>query len=64
MKLKYDEKADALTVRFTDDPIVESEEVRSGLVVDLDANGKIVAIEVLDARETLAPEALAQLAVA
>ena len=64
MKLKYDEKADALYVRFTDDPIVESEEVRSGLVVDLDANGKIVAIEVLDARETLAPEALAQLAVA
>ena len=54
MKTSYDPQADALYVRFADAPIIESEEVADGVVLDFDAEGKIVAIEVLDASKHLA----------
>ena len=54
MKTIYDPEADALYVRFADTPVIESEEVRPGLVLDYDAQGRIVAVEILDASEHLA----------
>ena len=54
MRTKYDPEADALYVRFADAPVVETEEVRPGVMFDFDAEGRIVAIEVLDASEHLA----------
>lgn len=54
MKTTYDPEADALYVRFSETPVVESEEVSAGVVLDLDADGRIVAIEVLDASKHLA----------
>ena len=59
MKLNYDEKADALYVRFSDARVTESEEARPGLVLDFDDAGHIVAIELLNARVQLDPKALA-----
>ena len=53
MKTTYDPEADALYVRFADAPVVESEEVADGVVLDFDADGKIVAFEFLDARKHL-----------
>ena len=52
MRSRYDAEADALYLRFADTEIVESEEVRPGL--DLDAQARIVAVEILDASEHLA----------
>jgi uncharacterized protein YuzE len=49
MRTSYDPEADALYVRFAEASIVESEEVADGVVLDLDAEGRIVAIELLDA---------------
>jgi uncharacterized protein YuzE len=49
MKTIYDPEVDALYVRFADTPVVESEEVSDGVVLDYDADGRIVAIELLDA---------------
>ena len=49
MKTIYDSNADALYVRFADASVVESEEVAAGVVLDFDAEGRIVAIELLDA---------------
>lgn len=57
MKSRYDAEADALYVRFAEAPVVESEEVRPGLVIDLDASGRIVAVEILDVSEHLSKEA-------
>ena len=54
MKTVYDADADALYVRFADAPVIESEEVADGVVLDFDADGRIVAIEVLDASKHLA----------
>lgn len=61
MKLSYDSRIDALFVRFSDQKIIESEEVRPGLILDFDEQGRIVAIEMLDARKQMPPDALASL---
>jgi len=49
MKTSYDPRADALTLGFSDDVIVESDEVRPGIIFDLDGEGRVVGIEILDA---------------
>ncbi len=47
MKLKIDHEADALYLSLSDGPAMESEEVSPGLIVDYDANGRAVGIEML-----------------
>jgi len=54
MKTIYDAESDALYVRFADAPVMESEEVSEGVVLDFDSEGRIVAIEVLEASKHLA----------
>lgn len=54
MKTSYDPETDALYVRLADASIESSEEVRPGIVLDFDASGRLVAIEVLDAKVHLA----------
>jgi uncharacterized protein YuzE len=49
MKTIYDPASDALYVRFAEAAVVESEEVSDGVVLDFDSEGRIVAIELLDA---------------
>lgn len=49
MRVNYDAKTDTLTVVFRDVPVAESDEERSGVILDYDAAGNIVSIEVLDA---------------
>ena len=39
MKDKYDAESDALYVRFSDGAVVDTEEMRPGIMVDLDAEG-------------------------
>lgn len=56
MKFNYDPQVDALSIRFNDKPYFESDEVRDGVVFDYDNNGKIIAIEILDASKVLAKE--------
>jgi uncharacterized protein YuzE len=49
MRVAYDKKVDALMVRIKEDvPIARTVEVEEGLL-DLDADGKIVAFELLGA---------------
>lgn len=50
MKMQYDEKADALYLRLDDSKIVESEEVRPGIVLDFNGSREVVGIEVLGIR--------------
>jgi uncharacterized protein YuzE len=53
MRTTYDAEADALYVRFSETPVVESEQVSDGVVLDFDAEGRIVAIELIDASKHL-----------
>lgn len=47
MKLKVDEKADALYLRLDDSKIVESEEVSPGIVLDFNDQNQVVGVEIL-----------------
>lgn len=56
MQLRYDEEDDAIYLRLSDRGIIESEEVRPGIVLDYDEDGVVVGIEVLRGR--LRPESV------
>jgi uncharacterized protein YuzE len=47
MKLKLDEKADALYLRLDDSKIIESEEVSPGVVLDFNERAEVVGVEIL-----------------
>ena len=49
MKLQYSKEPDILLIRFSDNPISESDELNPGLIIDYDKNGNVVRIEILDA---------------
>ena len=47
MRLKLDEKNDALYLRLDESGIVESEEVQPGVVLDYDVKGNVIGVELL-----------------
>lgn len=51
MRLHFDEKADALYLRLDDSSVVESEEVRPGIVLDFDQRNQVVGVEILRVKE-------------
>jgi uncharacterized protein YuzE len=50
MKLTYYSDTDSLYVEFTERPSVESTEIAAGVVVDLDGQGRVVGIDIDNAR--------------
>ena len=58
MKLKVDTEADALYFRLSDSPIVESEEVEPGVILDFDEAGKVVGFELLNLSARTEPATL------
>lgn len=51
MRLHYDEQADALYLRLDDSPVLESEEVEPGVVLDFNDRGQVVGFELLRVKE-------------
>lgn len=51
MKLHFDEKADAVYLRLDDSTIVESEEVQPGIILDFNADAKVVGVEILGVKD-------------
>jgi len=49
MRVMYDSKTDILTIILSETPIAESDEDKPGVILDYDASGNIVSMEVLDA---------------
>ncbi len=47
MRLKVDKKSDTLYLRLDESKIVESEEVRPGVILDFDSEGRVVGVEFL-----------------
>jgi uncharacterized protein YuzE len=58
MRLKVDKENDALYFRLDESPIVESEEVQPGVVLDFNAEGKVVGVEILSLSSRVKPEQL------
>ena len=47
MKIEYDEQADAMYIRLRAGTVAESDEVRPGVVLDFDSNGRVLGIELI-----------------
>ena len=56
MKVHFDEKVDALYFRLDDSKIVDSEEVKPGIVLDYNDKNQVVGVEILDVKKRV-PEA-------
>ena len=53
MKIAYDQATDSLYIHLADRASVDSDEVREGIVLDYDANGALVGIDVQHARKNV-----------
>jgi uncharacterized protein YuzE len=51
MKIEYDNEIDALYIRLQEKHVDRTLEIVEGLNIDLDASGKMIGIEVLDATD-------------
>lgn len=58
MRLKVDKESDALYLRLDETAVIESEEVQPGVVLDYDAAGNVVGVEILNLSKRVAPERL------
>ena len=60
--IKYRPEDNAAYIRLSQEKIIQSAEVSPDIVFDYDAEGRIVGIEVLDARTHLSPALLTEAA--
>jgi uncharacterized protein YuzE len=57
VKVVYDRHTDTLVVELrADTPVAESDEASPGVILDLDAEGNVVSLEVLDASQRVTGE--------
>lgn len=54
MKIEYDNQVDAIYIRLQEKYVTRTVEIEDGLNIDLDENGKLIGLEVLDATERYA----------
>jgi len=50
MKITYDNETDSIYIKFSDDPVVESEEKENGTIIDYNNKNEIVAVEILNVK--------------
>ena len=58
LRMHYDPETDAAYLRFSASAIIDSDEVAPGVVLDYDAEGRMVGMEVLQASLHLPKDAL------
>ena len=63
MNVEYDQQADAIYIRLKDAEIATTRELQDHLIVDLDADGKMIGIELLFVSDYLAPADIATFSV-
>ena len=54
MKIEYDNQVDAIYIRLQEKYVTRTVEIEDGLNIDLDEDGKLIGLEVLDATERYA----------
>lgn len=61
MRLKVNEEMDALYLRLDEDAIVESEEVKPGVILDHNKDGEVVGVEFLSVSKRIDSKGLKSL---
>ena len=61
MKLRVDREADALYLDLDEAPAAESEEISPGIVLDFNAAGTVVGIEMLYLSKRVSPEKIGRM---
>ena len=61
MRVKVDRESDALYFRLDENRIVESEEVRPGVILDFDENDRVVGVEFLGISKRATKEELSSM---
>jgi uncharacterized protein YuzE len=63
MKIEYDETVDVLSIYLAEGVIAESDEGKPGIILDYDAAGNVLSVEILDASKRLANPRSVELAI-
>lgn len=64
LKIKYNREVDILYIRLTDAQIEESDEDRPGVIIDYDAEGMMVGIEIMNASKRISRPATVEVEIA
>lgn len=56
MNVIYDRETDTLTVIFSETSVTESDENKSGIILNYDESGKLGSLEILDVSKRLKPQ--------
>ena len=61
MKVHFDKQSDAIYFRLDDSKIVESEEMKPGIILDFNEHDQVVGVEILDAGKRVSESSLKQM---
>ena len=61
MRIKIDKNSDALYFRLDESRIVESEEIRPGVILDYDKDNRVIGVEFLGISQRATKEELSSL---
>ena len=64
MKVRYDPEVDVLSIVLSEAAVEESDEDKPGVILDYDASGNVVGIEILDASKRMGDPLTVEYAVA
>jgi uncharacterized protein YuzE len=62
MKIEYDKEVDALYIRIQEKKVARTKEIEEGINLDLDAEGRVIGLEIIGATERYSKEDIFNLA--
>jgi len=63
MEIKFDKEADALYLEFSNAEFAKNKKIDSTTIIDLDKEGKIIGIELLDVSKSIPKDFLSSIIV-
>jgi len=60
MEINYDKEADALYIKFKDGEFAKNKKIDDFTIIDLDEDGNILGIELLEVSKRIPPESLSE----
>ena len=63
MKIEYDKKADAMYIEFSEGEFAENKKIDNDTIIDLDENGNIFGIEIINVSKRLSRDFLSNITV-